>query len=475
MKPIPFSMGLEINAEGQINNPKNLIYTQNEDGTVTINLDGYGTYTFDRMTLAGVAYWRIDTPPSQWANLVFYKVDIKLNKYPGKLVPYYREPVEMKYNDKQYRQIPGLFQYWVTKSGQMISITKGRKIREIQPGYWNTDVSGNPTYKHVRIVFPFRDKPTSSTLHKLVAMAWVHNPHPDKWFLVNHDDGDKSNPHADNLEWCDYTHNINHAFESGLRNDNTPIKARDIFTGEVHTFYSLGSASALLGSTGFLCSHLNSEKKYPLKGRYEVKELTDDSPWVLTKDSVSKPTHYVYHLYVIDGGEELGNFYNIYDIYHYLEIDMPEGLGFKHHEKKLADLGFGVTRKMRYTDGPFEARRYSDRSVVKAERLGELARKVGASTEAISYIIRAGRSEVVTTSGYQFRRCTDEPWPENVVFSQRKKKCIYVHPKGSAPQTYKSVREAERETGLNQKLISKALRTERRNVRFKGELWLVYE
>jgi len=51
-------------------------------------------------------------------------------------------------------------------------------------------------------------------VHRLVATLYVDNP--DNLPLVNHKDGDKLNNSADNLEWCDHSGNLRHAYRTGL-------------------------------------------------------------------------------------------------------------------------------------------------------------------------------------------------------------------------------------------------------------------
>ena len=44
-------------------------------------------------------------------------------------------------------------------------------------------------------------------VHRLVAEAFVHNPKPDIYNIINHKDGVVDNNKADNLEWCDTSYN----------------------------------------------------------------------------------------------------------------------------------------------------------------------------------------------------------------------------------------------------------------------------
>ena len=54
-------------------------------------------------------------------------------------------------------------------------------------------------------------------VHRIFAEAFVPNPNPEKYTIVNHIDGDKGNCSPTNLEWCDYSINNQHAFDTGLK------------------------------------------------------------------------------------------------------------------------------------------------------------------------------------------------------------------------------------------------------------------
>ncbi len=60
---------------------------------------------------------------------------------------------------------------------------------------------------------------TNYSVHRLVADAFI--PNPEGLPCVNHKDGNKLNNHVDNLEWCDYSYNNHHAYDTDLKSNKT--------------------------------------------------------------------------------------------------------------------------------------------------------------------------------------------------------------------------------------------------------------
>ena len=70
-------------------------------------------------------------------------------------------------------------------------------------------------YRYVQL--SVKDQPHHEAVHRAVAKAFI--PNPDNKPMVNHIDGNKLNNNACNLEWVTCSENHQHAFYTGLRNN----------------------------------------------------------------------------------------------------------------------------------------------------------------------------------------------------------------------------------------------------------------
>lgn len=123
--------------------------------------------------------------------------------------------------------VPGLL---INRLGAMKCALTGR---EIMPVYPTSSHSHYPTYSY---------KKHKSVLHRLVAATFLERS--DDKPIVNHLDGNKLNFRWDNLEWTTYSGNSQHAYDTGLRDENTPVLVKDLRTQEVMRFNSYGKTAA---------------------------------------------------------------------------------------------------------------------------------------------------------------------------------------------------------------------------------------
>ena len=74
-------------------------------------------------------------------------------------------------------------------------------------------------------------------IHRLVAIVFI--PNPNNLSEINHIDGNKTNNKIENLEWCDGSHNVQHAYDTGLNS-----KAKKILCKETGVIFRSGSEAA---------------------------------------------------------------------------------------------------------------------------------------------------------------------------------------------------------------------------------------
>lgn len=109
-----------------------------------------------------------------------------------------------------------------------------------------------------RIILKVEGKAKAYLIHRLVAEVFV--PNPEGLPCINHLDGDKSNPHPSNLEWCTHQQNMQHAMESGLNSCRTPVVSSR--SGRGYWFPSMESAVAHTGvSKPCICAAAKKRQK----------------------------------------------------------------------------------------------------------------------------------------------------------------------------------------------------------------------
>ena len=97
--------------------------------------------------------------------------------------------------------------YYVSNYGKVFSLKSNRVLKSSKgsQGYLVTTFSGE------------KIKEKGMLVHRLVALTFIENPDPENLIIVNHIDGNKSNPYYKNLEWVTPKENSWHAMRTGLR------------------------------------------------------------------------------------------------------------------------------------------------------------------------------------------------------------------------------------------------------------------
>lgn len=102
-----------------------------------------------------------------------------------------------------YKKLEGFdHDYYVTIDGRIWTNYRKNGIERFMKQHENAE-----GYKSVGLYIGGKQK--RFRVHRLVAIMFI--PNPDNKPYVNHIDGDKSNNHANNLEWCTQKENVHHA------------------------------------------------------------------------------------------------------------------------------------------------------------------------------------------------------------------------------------------------------------------------
>ena len=116
-----------------------------------------------------------------------------------------------------------LDRYKVYENGMIYSIAYKRWIK----------TSKNTKNKYQFYLFPKSEGKTMKVyIHRLISELFIENPLGLK--CVNHKDGNKNNNSVENLEYCTYQQNSDHAMKMGLRYSKiTPEQVRTIRQSEM--------------------------------------------------------------------------------------------------------------------------------------------------------------------------------------------------------------------------------------------------
>lgn len=118
-------------------------------------------------------------------------------------------------DDEEWRDVVGYEGlYKVSNYGLVIN----RNYRII--GTYYRDYDNGFENKNYDCVSLTKDgKSTRYNIHRLVAIAFVENPNPDRFNVVNHIDEQIHNNYYKNLEWCDTLYNLNYGHAKEKRHN----------------------------------------------------------------------------------------------------------------------------------------------------------------------------------------------------------------------------------------------------------------
>lgn len=276
-----FDVEYEVCSTGEVKNketnatPPILTYADGKPRTIVL-FDNEAVMNVDLGLFTLYAFNRFFLPLELWEDVEVGFLDDDRENYrvDNLYVRYSNGPIEFELLDGFY-YVPGLELNAINKKGALYRIPQSDVLFPIQE---RNEKFVEMIYPHYRININTNIVLTRD-VHRLLATTFLNPPEKYPLLHVNHKNGNKQDYRLGNLEWLTVRDNNLHAFIEDLRTDNKRIQIKDIETGEVKTYFSLGEAARQMGSTaGALSAVVHGMTRIYLK-RYLVKELTDSRSW----------------------------------------------------------------------------------------------------------------------------------------------------------------------------------------------------
>lgn len=106
-----------------------------------------------------------------------------------------------------WKQIPSFINYEICKETQQVRRISDKKIISQRLDRKNGYLRLN--------LFYTKDKYKTVRTHRVMAETFI--PKIEGRLEINHRDGNKLNNHISNLEWCNRSENVQHAYDHGLK------------------------------------------------------------------------------------------------------------------------------------------------------------------------------------------------------------------------------------------------------------------
>lgn len=263
-----------------LNSERKEIDTEIIDGEFYIEIDwilGRKKYRVSLIIL--VAYGNLSLPDHLIDKVeILYVDNNSSNLTPQNLLYRFTEPLEVE-DYKGFYYIPFYVNYAINKRGDLLNVKTGKFKTWSITSTENNKKNQTGGYFYSRVVNDYGFS-KCLFLHRALCLVFKHYDSSVLNLVVNHKDGNPSNNSLDNIEWSTYKDNNIHAIVTGLRSDTRKVLSKNIKTGEIKTFNSIGDCGRYYNSprAGFI-QHRLKYSRDKIYSDYLIFKYDDGTPW----------------------------------------------------------------------------------------------------------------------------------------------------------------------------------------------------
>lgn len=369
----------------------------------------------------------------------------------------YTSPKSIYINGEEYRAVPGYPNLAVNCSGRVIHPLTSVPYQTLEAHGYDAVYCWVHRYRKKMFV----------QCYKAVALAWVNNPDPDKYVVVDHFDGNKKNNHYTNLVWSTYKENSDRAVERGLIKSAIRCRVRDIHTGEIKEFNSLESMNSFLGLRAKEENHFLTRKcNNVYAGRYEVRIDGDNRDWIYTDNCQNvEPSRYIITVKepdtvrVFNGVRTLISHYKLWNMSSTSCAVAVKVLKERHPE-------FEISVNDQYDTRRIELKDLSSGEVSRFDTVRDLVEATGLCKATVLAAIKHNGRKVIDDR-FVARRESDDDWPDDIIKVKNRPIGLKIINKDTLEEMMcTSVKDAARKLGCDREYITRCMTRPKENDKY---------
>lgn len=276
-----FISGMIIDKDG---NPLPVQKDSNGHKTVTCQgWDGYREYRV--IDLMALQFKELRIPKEDYDKVIAFCCDSNSDNTHAKNIGYRFKDNLLEHREHHgFYYVPGYPKLIINKLGFTLNLhtnsivpyftTKPIESKNIKGGYLASKLS-------------MFGGPISILQHRLLGLTFLDFPNNIDSLVINHKDSNGGNNDIKNIEWVTRAQNNEHAWDNGLRSQNTPVLARNVRTGEITEFRSINNCAVKLGypTDETIRFRLNKCKfSQVFQDGYQFKFKDDFRDWIIPDD-----------------------------------------------------------------------------------------------------------------------------------------------------------------------------------------------